>query len=251
MTKERDAFAADRIRFLLELPPAERSLIFRARGGRRIRLDRSPAMELTLTLEGPWNEDEKTRIGILLAEEASFRPDLHRLRDAEDPLNGLVFPGENEYSASAVVHRIAHGVLGVNPARLPVETNYDEHDARSDIARRLRKDRAVEVLHEESGVRVWAKLWSRQDYSLEVPVACLDARSGQRSRAKSFIQDAGFRAYDADLGPVPDVDGETWGYSRDQGGADEGANQALRLLCKIAELPINVRVKLGVIPKVG
>lgn len=127
-------------------------------------------------------------------------------------------------------------------ARLPVGKK--DHDACPEIARCLREQRAVEILHEESGVRVWARFWGGQDYSLEVPVACLDSRSGQRHRAKGFIQDAGYRAYDADLGPVPDVgEGRTWGYSRNQGGAKEAANQALRLLCEIAELPIDVRVR--------
>ena len=131
-----------------------------------------------------------------------------------------------------------------------VEKNSDDYDARAEIARRLLKDRAVEALHEESDVRVWARLWGRQGYSLEVPVGCLDPRFGQRDRAKSFIQDAGYRAYDADLGPVPDVgDGQTWGYSRDQGGAREAADQAFRLLCKIAELPFDVRVILRDLPK--
>ena len=131
-----------------------------------------------------------------------------------------------------------------------IEKNDDDHDARPEVARHLREERAVEILHEESGVRIWAKLWGGEDYSLEVPVACLDPRSGQRHRAKSFIQDAGYRAYDADLGPVPDVgeDSNTWGYSRDQGGAKEAANQALRLLCEIAGLPFNVRVKVEALP---
>lgn len=228
-------------------------MTFNVRGGRKIRLERSPEVELTLTFDGPWNEDEKTRISSLLVEEVNSRPDLHKLRTAEDPLRGLVFLGENPYSASAVVHRIADEVLGVNPARLPVTKSYDDHDARPEIARYLYKEGSVEVLHEESGVRVWARLWGREDYSLEVPVACLDPRRGQRDRAKSFIANAGYSAYDADLGPVPAIDDndETWAYSRNQGGSKEGANQALRLICKIVELPLNIRVKVGPVPEGG
>lgn len=246
-----DQFAVDKIRFLLDLPPAEHWLIFCARGGRRIRLDRSPVMKLTLTLDGPWSEDEKARISGLLAEESSSRTDLRHLRDAEDPLRGLVFSDENYFSASAVIHRIADEVLGVNPARLPVKKSYDDHDARPEIARRLRKDYSIEILHEESGVRVWARIWGRETYSLSVPVACLDASRGQRERAKQSIADAGWRAYDGDLGPEPTVgeDDEIWGYLRDHGGAQAAADQALRLLCEIADLPINSRVSLGPVPE--
>lgn len=246
-----DEFAAEKISFLLDLPPADQSLVFCARGGRRIRLDRSHGNTLTLTLEGAWNKQETERIRDLLASQASSRPNVCHLRDAEDPLRGLVFPDGNQFSASAAVHSIASEVLGVNPARLPVEKNYDDHDARPEIARRLRKDYSVEIFHEESGVRVWASIWGKEHYSLSVPVAYLEASRGQRERAESFIADAGWRAYDGDLGPEPTVgaDDAVWGYSRDHGGAQEGANQALRLLCKIVELPINTRVSLGPVPK--
>ena len=251
MQKPPDQFAVDTIRFLLDLPPAERWLIFCARGGRRIRLDRSPVMKLTLTLDGPWSEDEKARISSLLAEESSSRTDLHYLRDAEDPLRGFVFSDENYYSASAVIHRIADEVLGVNPARLPVKKSYDDYDARPEIAKRLRKDDAVEILHEESGVRVWARIWGREKYSLSVPVACLDASRGQRERAERFIADAGWRAYEGELGPEPTVgeDDKIWRYSRDHGGARAASDQALRLLCEIVDLPINSRVSLGPLPE--
>jgi hypothetical protein len=61
------------------------------------------------------------------------------------------------------------------------------------------------------------------------------------------IEDVQWRNYDGDIGSGPDLDGwdddaRTWGYSMDKGDAKTAANAALRLLCKIAELPLDVRV---------
>ena len=160
------------------------------------------------------------------------------------------FPSENQYSASDLIYRLVTGALGADPVELAIERDYEDHDARPAIAAALKEHGAAEILHQESGVRVRAKLYS-SGYSLRVPTASLDPRRGQRHRALEAISDAGWRLNDGDLGPEPDVDGSadepgnTWGYSADNGGASEAADRALRLLCAIAEAPIDVRVSVA------
>lgn len=234
---------------MLELPLAHRVLSLRARG-RAVQVVRGSGGPLGLRLDGSWTAGEKERARALMRAAADRRPELVRLLDPEDPGRGVEFPSENQYSASDLVYRLVTGALGVDPAELAVERDYEDHDARPAIAAVLKEHGAAEILHPESGVRVRVKLYS-SGYSLRVPTASLDPRRGQRHRAREAISDAGWRLNDGDLGSEPDVagpaddPGNTWGYSADSGGASEAADRALRLLCAIAEAPIDVRVSIA------
>ncbi len=232
---------------MLELPIAPRVLSLRAGGARAIQLVRDAEGTLTLRLEGAWAAGEQERAHTLMREAAHHRPALVRLLDAEDGAGRVEFPGENQYSASALIYRLVTGALGADPAGLAIERDYVDHDARPAIAAALSEHGAAEILHQESGVRVQASMYS-DGYSLRVPISSLDSRRGQRDRARSAICDAGWRLNDGDLGPEPDVDGSaddpgsTWGYSADRGDASDAAHAALRLLCAIADVPIDVSV---------
>ncbi len=231
---------------LLELPPADRVLSLRTHDGRGIQLVVDSEKPLTLRLDGPWPPSEKAKAGVLMRA-AAERPDLARLLDPQDPTRGVVFSSGNQFSVSDLIYRLATEALRTNPGRLAIEKSYEDHDARPEIVATLNGRGAAEILHEESGVRVRVTLDG--GYRLEVPTASLDPRRGQRHRARQAIDEARWRLLEAGAGPAPDLEGstdeaaESWGFSIDGGDAKTAADAALRLLCRIAELPIDVRLK--------
>jgi hypothetical protein len=245
---------------LLELPRANQVLSLRTGDGSEIQLVRESVGPLKLRLDGSCGADEAAAAHALMRVEAHFRPDLVRLLDPQDPFEGVVFTTDNPFSASALAYRIVTEALGADPAKVTVDKDYDDNDARPEIAAWLDYRRFIEILHEESGVRVRVKLYGsagakagaedeKPGYRIDVPTAPLDPRRGQRHRARQAISEAGWRHYDGDTGPEPESEGwldvaaGSWGYSVDRGDSAEAADAALRLLCTIAELPMDVQVR--------
>ncbi len=244
---------------LLELPPKDRVLTFRAANGRGVQLVCGKARPLMVRLEGPWTDAEQAEARAILGSEAASKPDQVRLLVPEDALRGLVLTAENSYAAARLVRRLVTDALGEDAERLLIDKDYEDHDARPEIAAALESHGGIEIAHAESGVRVRVKLCGSgaeaSGYRLEIPAACLDPRRGQRHRARQAVHDAGWRLIDQDMGSGPDLDGPSadphslWGFTADRGGRNDAADAALRLLCTIAEAPVDLHVSLVPLPQ--
>lgn len=257
-TMTRDPWV-DTVARLLELPSADRTLTLRADDGRGVQLVCATGRPLALRLAGPWSAEEQGAAQGILASEVAAAPLQLSLPKTEDARPGVVLSGENPYVAATVIRRLVTECLGKDADQLTVERDYDDHDARPEIVATLESQGGVEIEHPESGVRVRVQLYATGDttgdttsgYWVEVPTACLDPRRNQRHRAREAINDAGWRLADMDLSSGPDVEGApddqdtTWGFAASRGTAEEATERAFRLLCTIAEAPLDVRLSLS------
>lgn len=234
---------------LLELPAANRILSLRLADGRGVQWVVDSQHPLTVRLDGEWSDSEKAAAQEIMQSEVAACPHLARLLDPADPTQGVVLTSGNQYFASKLVRQLITQALGGDPARLTIHKDYEDHDARPEIVDALTRQHGAEIVHQKSGVHVRVSLRKNTDgYRLEIPTAHLDPHRGQRHRARHLVDEINWRRYENDLGPRPDLEedldtpGQIWGYSIDRGDVEAAADAALRLLCKIAEAPIDARV---------
>lgn len=115
-------------------------------------------------------------------------------------------------------------------------------EVQRDLMEALERRGRAELFDEPSGVRISVAL-DDLGHRIEVPVANLDPRRGQRHRARQAIQDAQWRQAETGDGIDPstglDDEAASWGWTVAHGSAQQAASAAEKLLSTILDRPID------------